>query len=88
MQLRQQVRDARETRGLTVRALADVLGMTHTTLKFVLYCRQPPSKAIRKRLTDWLTAAPGGAAVPAEPFRPNGAEHIADTSEGANGLAA
>jgi hypothetical protein len=74
VQLRQQVRDARETRGLTVRALADELGMTNTTLKFVLYCRQPPSKTIRKRLTDWLTAAPEVATALAEPFPPNGAE--------------
>jgi hypothetical protein len=88
MQLRQEVRKAREARGLTVRALADELGMTHTTLKFVLYCRQPPSKAIRKRLTDWLAAAPEVAAAPAEPFRPNGAGYAADTSDDAGRLAA
>jgi hypothetical protein len=87
MQLRRQVREAREARGLTVRVLADELGMTHTTLKFALYCRQPPSKAIQKRLTDWLAAAPEVAAVPAEPFRPNGAEPIDDTNDAADRVA-
>jgi transcriptional regulator with XRE-family HTH domain len=88
MQLRQQVRDAREARELTVRTLADELGMTHTTLKFVLYCRQPPSRSLQKRLTDWLAAATEVAAVPAEPFRPNGAGYAADTSDDAEHLAA
>jgi hypothetical protein len=88
MPLRQQLRDAREARGLTVRALADELGVPLMTLRFVLYSRQPPSKSLQKRLTDWLATAPEVAAGLAEPFRPNGAGHSLETNDDADRLAA
>jgi hypothetical protein len=88
MQLRQQVREAREARGLTVRALADELGVPLMTLKFALYSKQPPSRSLQQRLTDWLATAPEVAAIPAEPFRPNGAGHSLETNDDAERLAA
>jgi hypothetical protein len=88
MQLRQQVRDARDARGFTVRALADELDVPLMTLRFALYTRQPPSRSLQKRLTDWLASAPEVAAVPVEPFRPNGAGHAFETSDDADRLTA
>jgi hypothetical protein len=88
MSLRQQVRDAREARGLTVRALADELDVPLMTLRFALYSKQPPTRSIQNRLTDWLATAPEVAAIPAEPFRPNGAGHTIGADNDADRLAA
>jgi len=78
-QLRQQVREAREARGLTVRALADELDVSVMTLKAALYNKQPPSRPLQQRLRNWLAAAPEVAA--AEPFRPNGTGHADDNTD-------
>jgi hypothetical protein len=86
-QLRQQVREAREARGLTVRALADELGVANGTLKLALYGQQPPSRPLQQRLADWLVSAPEVAAAAAEPFHGNEAGHT-DTSDDTDRLAA
>jgi hypothetical protein len=70
--LRQQVRAARQARGITLRVLAGELGMAASTVESALQSRRPPSLRLQQHLTNWL-AAPEVAAMPAEPFRPAGA---------------
>jgi hypothetical protein len=81
--LRQEVRTARQARGLTMAQLADALGMARATTKTALTCRRPPSARLQTRLTEWL-AAPA-VAVPDATFRRNGRDGTARST--ANGAA-
>jgi lambda repressor-like predicted transcriptional regulator len=72
--LRQQVRAALTSRGVTVQALAARLGKATSTLKSALETKSPPSQVLQQQLTEWL-AAPEVAAEPAATFRGNGAGH-------------
>jgi transcriptional regulator with XRE-family HTH domain len=69
--VRQQVRETRQARGLTMRQLAEQLGLALSTLEAALQTRRPPSRAMRARLEAWLAAAPEVAAE-AFPFRGTG----------------
>jgi hypothetical protein len=80
--LRQQVRAVRQARGITLRVLADELGLKASTVESALQTRRPGSLRLQQHLTDWL-AASEVAARPAEPFRPDGAGHVA-VGDGAN----
>ena len=85
--LRQQVRAVRQARGITLRALAGELGLTASTVESALQKRRPPSLRLQQHLTDWL-AAPVVAAMPEEPFRPNGAGHVTAAGDGVDQLRA
>jgi hypothetical protein len=85
--LRQQVRGARQARGITLRVLAGELGLAASTVESALQSRRPPSLRLRQHLTDWL-AALEVAAMPAEPFRPDEARHIPAAGDGVDQLAA
>jgi hypothetical protein len=84
--LRQQVRAVRQARGITLRVLAGELGMAASTVESALQSRRPPSLRLQQHLTDWL-AAPEVAAMPAEPFHPDGARHIPAAGDGVDQLA-
>jgi len=85
--LRQQVRAVRQARGITLRALAGELGLAASTVESALQKRRPPPLRLQQQLTDWL-AAPVVAAMPEEPFRPNGAGHVTAAGDGVDQLAA
>jgi ribosome-binding protein aMBF1 (putative translation factor) len=85
--LRQQLRAARQARGITLRVLADELGLAASTVESALQTRRPPSLRLQQHLTDWL-AAPEVAAMQAEPFRPNGPGHIPTVGDGVDQLRA
>jgi lambda repressor-like predicted transcriptional regulator len=85
--LRQQVRAARQARGITLRALAGELGLAASTVESALQTRRPPSLRLQQHLTDWL-AAPVVAATPEEPFRPNGPGHVPTAGDGGDQLGA
>ena len=85
--LRQQVRSVRQARGITLRALAGELGLAASTVESALQTRRPPSLRLQQHLTDWL-AAPVVAAMPEEPFRPNGAGRVPAAGEGVDQLGA
>jgi hypothetical protein len=70
--LRLQIRAVRQARGITLRVLADELGLKTSTVESALQTRRPPSLRVKQLLTDWL-AAREVTATPAEPFRVNGA---------------
>jgi hypothetical protein len=84
--LRQQVRGVRQARGITLRVLADELGMAASTVESALQTRRPGSLRLQQHLMDWL-AASEVAAMPAEPFRHDGAGHVA-AGDGAHQLGA
>jgi lambda repressor-like predicted transcriptional regulator len=69
--LRQQIRAVRQARGITLRILAGELGLKASTVETALQTRRPASLRLQQHLTDWL-AASEVAAMPAEPFRPEG----------------
>jgi hypothetical protein len=79
--LRQQVRAVRQARGITLRVLADELGLAASTVESALQTRRPPSLRLQQHLTDWLTA-PEVAVMQAEPFRPDGAGHLPARGDG------
>ena len=79
--LRQQVRAVRQARGTTLQALAGELGLAASTVESALQKRRRPSLGLQQHLTDWL-AAPAVAAMPEEPFRPNGAGHVTAAGDG------
>jgi hypothetical protein len=85
--LRQQVRAVRQARGITLRVLADELGMSASTVESALQTRRPGSLRLQQHLTEWL-AASEVAATPAEPFRPDGAGHVVTADNGADRLGA
>jgi hypothetical protein len=86
--LRQQLRAARQARGITLRVLADELGLAASTVESALQTRRPASRRLQQQLTDWLESSEV-AATPAEPFRANGAaKHSPATSDGAERLEA
>jgi ribosome-binding protein aMBF1 (putative translation factor) len=85
--LRQQVRAVRQARGITLRALAGELGLTASTVESALQKRRPPSLRLQQHLTDWL-AAPVVAAMPEEPFRPNGTGRVTASGGGGDQLGA
>ena len=84
--LRQQIRATRQARGITLRVLADELGLKASTVESALQTRRPASLRLQQLLTNWL-AAPEVAAASVEPFRPDGAGHVA-AGDGANQLGA
>jgi hypothetical protein len=73
--LRQQVRQARQIRGVSVATLAGEIGLAVSTVTSALEIRKPASTRIQSLLRDWLDKAPEVAAAPSEPFCPNGARH-------------
>jgi lambda repressor-like predicted transcriptional regulator len=79
--LRQQIRAARQARGITLRILADELGLKSSTVESALQTRRPASLRLRQLLTDWL-AASEVAATAVEPFRANGASGRGPSSAG------
>jgi hypothetical protein len=85
--LRQQVRAVRKARGITLRVLAGELGMAASTVESALQSRRPPSLRLQQHLTDWL-AAPEVAAMPTEPFRPDGAGLVPAAGDGVDQLTA
>jgi hypothetical protein len=85
--LRQQVRAARQARGITLRALAGELGLAASTVESALQTRRPPSLRLQQHLTDWL-AAPEVAATPTEPFRPNRPGHVTAAGDAVDQLGA
>jgi hypothetical protein len=84
--LRQQIRAARQARGITLRILADELGLKASTVESALQTRRPASLRLQHQLTDWL-AASEVAATPAEPFL-RAAEHGPAAGDGAEQLGA
>jgi hypothetical protein len=85
--LRQQVRVARQARGITLRTLAGELGLAASTVESALQTRRPPSLRLQQHLTDWL-AAPVVAAALTEPFRPDGTGHVTAAGDGVDQLGA
>jgi hypothetical protein len=85
--LRQQVRAARQARSITLRVLADELGLRASTVESALQTRRPASLRLQQLLTDWL-AASGVAATPSEPFRSDGTEHVAAAGDRADRIGA
>ena len=81
--LRQQVRAARQGRGITLRTLAGELGMAVSTVESALQTRRPPSLRLQQHLTDWLRA-PEVAAAPEETFPSRGARHGTTAGDGAD----
>jgi hypothetical protein len=80
LELREWVQLRRAEFGITNVELAGLLGVASTTLATVIAVRRAPSRAMQRRLTEWVNSeanpvlAPEVATDPA-PFRPNGNGH-------------
>jgi hypothetical protein len=79
--LRQRVREARQTRKISIQTMAERLGLAKTTLENTLQTRALPSVRMRQNLEQWL-AAPEVAANETM-FRGNGAGHAAGSDNDA-----
>jgi hypothetical protein len=84
---RREIRAAMLARGVSYNDLAEQFGVAVPTLRHTLGRREPPTRAMRQRLEEWLESEPAPAVAAEPPFRPNGAGrfHAATTERATAG---